>query len=711
MDTPVESDPQINQATHLLLQQVFERMSDGVSVFDDTGRIVICNPAMGMLVGRPIEDLLGKTAAEAWGTAEILPRDVSSYTAFEEAFTRPDGHVCYVSVRTFGVSKDPPLRAALYRNVTRLKQNQRTLFESEQSYRQVIENIGDGIAIVRNSKFTFVSRQFAELLGYNTDDLVDQPEHLIYSPRTLLNEREEAASSKLIQTFMRRRDGTDIPVDIARSAVQYRGESGTLITMRDASQRMRAEVHSDALAIMAKRLGSAKSALEVAHIGLEVAMRLLKWDAAYFDVLASDIEQKLLPGHKLIPLLTFDTIDGIVTEVEMRPDATLPEDSPSFRAVQNGAFLVNRTVQELGESLAFGDIDRLSKSLIYVPIIATAGPAAVISVQSYTANAYTEADLDMLQQLAENCSGALERTRTEQNMRLLESAVRHAHDMVVITAATPGSENPSAVVYVNEAFERVTGYSKEEILGKSIKILQGEESDPTILSQLRDSLLNDRPATVELVNYKKDGSPYEIEFSAFPISDQDGKFRYYVSVQRDITDRKREHRQLTHRAFHDALTNLPNRALFMERLNRAMARFDRYEEYFAVLYLDLDKFKEINDRYGHPVGDEVLMGAARRLEGCVRPTDSVGRFGGDEFTILLEAVSGSPRSTVVADRILQVMSVPFTTAAGPILSSASIGIAHIRPEYKTAEEVLRHADEALYQAKSLGKNRVVIFGA
>lgn len=693
-----------------LLTSIFENMSDGVSVFDETGRIVFCNPAMGILTGRPLPELEGKTPAEAWGAAEIVPLDSSSYTTFEEAISRADGQTRYVSVKAFGISAEPHFRAAIYRDVTRLKQAQRGHHEAEQAYRLLVDSLSDGVAIIQEGRFKFVSKRFAELLRCEVADLLEKQEETVFSPMTDEPGGTGSHAEGPFETTYRGIDGSLLPFEVTHSNIIYRGQHAVLKSIRDITSARRTEKMNAALGLMAKRLGSAKTPAEVGQVVLDIALRLFGWDAAYFAIIASDLEQKLLPGHVVIPLVIYDTFDGERKMVPLPAEYKMAPTSPTVRVIEEGALLFNGAEADLLRTQQrFGNTSQSSASLMFVPIVGTSGPTGVISLQSYTSNAYQEWQLNALQLVAENCAGALERTRAEQNLRLLEMAVSHANDMVLITAATPGSESPSVIVYVNEAFERITGYTRDDVLGKSVQVLQGGETDSQVLERLREALLNDRPVTVELVNYKKDKTPYEVEFTAFPISD--GIFRYFVSVQRDITERKREHRQLTHKAFHDPLTNLPNRLLLMERLNRAMSRFKAHGESFSVLYLDLDGFKTINDKYGHPTGDEVLRIAGKRLESCVRPSDTIARIGGDEFIILLESVAVPMRTALVAERILQVISSPFNTQSGPLPCSISVGIAHVLPQHATGDELLAHADAALYHAKSLGKNRVHTYGA
>jgi diguanylate cyclase (GGDEF)-like protein len=184
-----------------------------------------------------------------------------------------------------------------------------------------------------------------------------------------------------------------------------------------------------------------------------------------------------------------------------------------------------------------------------------------------------------------------------------------------------------------------------------------------------------------------------------------------IGVAFDVTERRLAEAQARYTALHDDLTHLPNRALFLDRLDHALHRARRRRDPFALLLLDLDRFKTVNDSLGHPVGDRLLAAAARRLLECVRPGDTVSRLGGDEFTILLEEIAGPADPVRVAERVQSDLAAPFDLDGHEVVTAASIGIALGGPDYERAEEVLRDADIAMYRAKALGRGRYQVFDA
>lgn len=312
-----------------------------------------------------------------------------------------------------------------------------------------------------------------------------------------------------------------------------------------------------------------------------------------------------------------------------------------------------------------------------------------------------------------------ERKRAEQALQQAEAKYRSIFENALegIFQSTADGHYISA----NLALARLYGYSTpEELMERLIDIEHQLYVDPHRRTEfIRLLQENDAVSDFESQVYRKDRSIIWIAENARAVRDtHTGELLYYEGRVEDITERKLAKEKLHERAFYDSLTGLPNRALFMDRLGQAVERAKRHPDYrFAVLFLDLDRFKVVNDSLGHLVGDQLLIAIARRLEACLRTEDTVARLGGDEFTILLENIQDVRDATTIAQRIQQELMAPFHLDGHEVFTGASIGIVLSREvsrsgsikDYDRPQDLLRDADTALYRAKSLGRTRYEVF--
>ena len=286
---------------------------------------------------------------------------------------------------------------------------------------------------------------------------------------------------------------------------------------------------------------------------------------------------------------------------------------------------------------------------------------------------------------------------------------RSAFDYAAIGMALVSTEG--RWLQVNHSLCQILGYTERELLTTDFLAVTHPDDLPTALSNIGQLLRGKVQASQMEKRYvHKSGHEVWVHWSVSAVRDQYSKSVHLIFQIQDITDRKLAEEQLHHDAFHDALTGLPNRALFMDHLKLSIARARRNEsQKFAVLYLDLDRFKVINDSLGHTIGDQLLVGIADRLKEHLRPGDTVARLGGDEFVILIEDIAEETEAVQVAERIQQELSVPFTLSGREVFTTVSLGIAPSATGYERAEDILRDADTAMYRAKSAGKARYEIF--
>ena len=305
------------------------------------------------------------------------------------------------------------------------------------------------------------------------------------------------------------------------------------------------------------------------------------------------------------------------------------------------------------------------------------------------------------------------RHKSEEQLRLLESSIARLNDVVIITEAGPFSAPGPRIVFVNEAFERRTGYTRDEVLGRTPRLLQGPDTQRGELDHIRAALEQWEPVRVDLINYKKNGEPFWVDLDISPVWDSTRKLTHWVAVGRDISERKSAEEKIQYLAFYDPLTKLPNRQLLLDRLHVALSDQDRPRE-GALMFIDLDNFKILNDTLGHQKGDMLLQQVAERLRSCVAKGDTVARLGGDEFVILIENSHAKPlepaaAARIVSDRILTTLGEPYVLPGYLHHSTCSIGVTLFGKEPCSVSELLKQADLAMYQAKNLGRNAVCFF--
>ncbi len=296
-----------------------------------------------------------------------------------------------------------------------------------------------------------------------------------------------------------------------------------------------------------------------------------------------------------------------------------------------------------------------------------------------------------------------ENRKLEMLLRTLSTAIEQSPVSIVI------ADTKANIEYVNPRFSEVTGYAADEVIGKNPRILQSGLTPKETYEELWDKLTNGQSWNGELFNKRKNGEVYWEEAHIAPVRHSSGRVTHFVAAKVDISQRKKMEEQILHLAHHDSLTKLPNRSLFTDRLQQALAIAKRDQSSLALMFIDLDKFKPVNDLLGHDIGDQLLIEVAQRIHACLRESDTVARIGGDEFVVLLPLIVIEQDAFGVAEKIHRSLNESFEVQGHILSISSSIGVV-IYPTHGDNEiQLMKNADTAMYFAKAAGRDNVKIF--
>jgi diguanylate cyclase (GGDEF)-like protein/PAS domain S-box-containing protein len=399
------------------------------------------------------------------------------------------------------------------------------------------------------------------------------------------------------------------------------------------------------------------------------------------------------------------------TDWSIRTAFTLEEGAAELVREAPDAILLDYLLPD-GDGLAFLKRVFPSPNTGLPPVIMVTGSGdEAVAVQAMRAGATDYIVKDPrgkhLQRLPWALDRALEETAQRQEKAKTEQLLRLAgHVFQSVTQGILVTDPEGVIVSVNPALCFITGYASHELVGQTPRVLKSGRHPAAFYRDMWEEITAQGRWNGEVWNRRRDGELFLDQVTITGIRDDQGRLRNYVAVHSDITRARLTEEFIRHQAFHDPLTGLPNRSLFMDRLRLNIAQAHRLGTSLALLYLDLDGFKAVNDDLGHAAGDEVLKEAGRRLVAGTRETDTVARLGGDEFTVILTGVLALSEAERVAGNLLESLCLPFQVEGEDRHLGASVGIAFYPEDSLDAGKLLCLADAAMYQAKHAGKGRI-----
>lgn len=338
-----------------------------------------------------------------------------------------------------------------------------------------------------------------------------------------------------------------------------------------------------------------------------------------------------------------------------------------------------------------------------IPIIFERNTLGVINLYLREGHHRNPKEDEFLISISNTLAGIFVRKKSEKEMKKLSMSVEQSTDCVVIT------DKIGNIEYVNNAVEEITGYKREELIRKNPKIFQSGKHDNKFYREMWDTILSGHSFPAIFTNRKKNGELFYLNQTITPLRDEKRDITHFIATGKDITQQKFMEEKISYLAYYDALTGLPNRNLFVDRLKQGLARTDFHKRFVAVLVIDIDRFKFINDTFGLDVGDNVLKEVAGRLSGSVREGDTVARLESDEFGIVLIDVAESEDIIPLVEKIMDNVSQPMKLDSEEIVLTLSIGVSIYPNDGKDAHELMKNADLAFSKAKQQGRKNYQFF--
>jgi diguanylate cyclase (GGDEF)-like protein/PAS domain S-box-containing protein len=642
---------------------LISRMSDGY--------ITDANEVFTRLTGYTMEDMRGSTSLgiEFWVNPDDREKYVNELKTkgycefFETQFRRKDGST-FVSSVSAGVITIQGVQyiVGAARDITESRRIQLVNESLLHRYQILMKTALDGIRVMDiQGNIVEANDSFCAMLGYTQEEV----RHLNISDWDAQWTKEELlqrlndliGKSARFETVQRCKDGALINVEISTTGVEIDGQHYFFASSRDITERKKIELElRDSERKLRMLMDNAADAVFVADPRTE------RW------VYINERFKRML-GYFEEELLAVNIFDLV---------------TPDFRDIYREQF--RGIVDSGGVSTREMQLNR--KDGIRVPL---------------EMNAVTLPDGTVYG----SCRDISERKKNQEAQRIA-AVTFDTQEAIMITDAD------AIILRVNQAFQDITGFSKNEVIGSNPRILRSGRHDKAFYQAMWVALRDTGKWSGEIWDRRKDNSVYPKLMTITAVYDDRQQITNYVGVFRDISLRKKSEQEIHQLAFYDPLTGLPNRRLLIDRLQQALAVSARNGRYGALLFLDLDHFKTINDTQGHAMGDQLLVEVARRLQTCVREGDSVARLGGDEFVLLLEDLSAeadeaASQTEAVAEKIRMELDKPYLLDGFECLSTVSIGISLFFNHRESSEDLLMHADVAMYQAKMAGRNAIRFF--
>jgi diguanylate cyclase (GGDEF)-like protein/PAS domain S-box-containing protein len=695
----------------VLLRNIIHALDEGVLLLDESGVVVFANPAAEALLGRRREELLGTGCPQLIQTPDETQEDCPLCTARTTRttfysrtvrFRRGDGSGCPVAIRATPTSgEDGGLVLAFY-DISAEQAAEEKLAASERNLHVLIDAApGSSLLLDREGRIETINSIGARRLASTPEELIGRdvfallpPEvsaqrYAVFAGVCASGEPARMVDQRGLQIF----ESDMLPV------IDAKGELlGVAVYAQDVTEKRREE----ALQSLFHEIGSLL-------LQREISLDTLAWHfcrgvTAIFGYAFAWIGRKQADGRIEMAAGAEPVEQGYLSrlpELGMRWDAA--SDDPVSRALRQGKMQVVEVASAESDGWQSLAWKNGARQIICLPLKLEGGTYGALILGVKDSLLPDAATLKSFKALGNRLSLDMEAALQQERLSLLEAALETTGNAVFIGDAH------GCIVWANASFGRLTGYAPAEVIGHPPNILKPGTHDPSFPVTLWQTILDGNTWQGEVIEARRDGSHFTVRQTITPLRDSGGRVSHFVSIMEDVSEQKAAQERIAHLANYDCLTDLPNRRLFFDRLNQALALAQRADQPCALLFLDLDRFKEVNDRCGHEAGDQLLKAVAERLSGSVRESDSIARLGGDEFTVILSGVDGRNDCARVAEKIVAALGHPYSLCGNEERIGVSVGIALFPDDPTDSEALVGCADQAMYAAKTAGRGTFRFF--
>lgn len=726
----------LKNSDNQMVVNLVDKSTDAIYIKDLEGRYRLANQETARILGRTTGQILGHDDTDIFSQeqAEIIRNNDNRVIAenqiktLEETLTTIDGE------RTYLVTKGPMLDAdgqvaglfGIARDITERKQVENTLKQSEERLHLVLRGSRDAPwdwNLERGD--LYYSPRWWDMLGYKNNELPTGAslwEHIVHpDDRLRVNQSFDQAINTNAETYelefrLQHKDGHYVPV-LSRGFI-LRDTDGKPVrvsgTNTDLTERKQAEAKIQRLSQLYAAISRCSQAI-VHCVDKEALFQQICQDVVNFGGLKMAyiglVDEVNL---QVIPVSSYGEGTGYLSDMVISADAGNPfGQSPIDIAIRDKQPVWvqdfandarTESWRECGEKAGWA-------AMASLPLCCNGLVIGVFSLFTNESNRFDEEICNLLIAMATDVSFALdnfaheaERKQAEVKLHLAANVFTYAREGIMITTAD------GTIIEVNAAFSHITGYTRDEAIGHNPRMLSSGRQAREFYLTVWDDLTKKGYWYGEMWNRHKNGDVYAVMETISAVQDAQGKVQQYVALFSDITKIKEHESQLKHIAHYDQLTGLPNRLLLADRLRQGMTQAQRRNKKLAVIFLDLDTFKIINDTHGHAIGDQLLMMVANRMKLALRESDTLSRIGGDEFVAVLLDLDDTNASEPMLNRLIAAAAQPVLVDKLNLQVTASLGVTfYPQLEDVDADTLLRQADQAMYQVKQEGKNSYKIF--